>query len=159
MEIKWAKKFGVAISLAGVSSLLFSSPSFATLSPHRSYDVIRYHYTATATAAGEPKGIPTISGSATIAVTVDVISQAFCYQVISNGVPSGVRGLLGKAPAGSSGNKVFPVASVEFNSKRISCISAKVSILEDIVKSPSNYYFEIQKRKAPFAGIRGQLQK
>jgi hypothetical protein len=152
----------IAVSVLGISAVsaaLFSTSAHASFSAHRSYDIIRYHYSATATAAGEPKGVPTISGTATIYVTVDVISQAFCYNVTTTGIPTMVRGLLGIAPAGSRGNKLYPVTSAEFNSKRISCIAAKVSDLEQIVKNPADYYFEIQKRNAPFAGIRGQLHQ
>jgi hypothetical protein len=94
---------------------------------------------------------------ATITATIDLVAQAFCYQVLAQGTPHNVRGIIAQAKAGNTGQKIIPIASVEFGSKHMSCVAAKASLLQAIVNSPSEYYFEIQPRKSHNSGIRGQF--
>jgi hypothetical protein len=112
---------------------------------------------ATATAAGEPKGVATIFGTATLVATIDLVAQAFCYQVVAQGLPGSVRGIIANAKMGNVGKKLIPIASVQFGSQHLSCVAVQASLLQKIINSPSEYYFEIQSRKLPLSGIRGQL--
>ena len=149
-----------SLLLATFLAFLASAQSAYAYSHYsRSYTPVKYTFTATATSGGEPHGVPSFSGSSTITATLDLVNQAFCYQVTGNGIPQHARGVIAQGSVGNSGKRLIPISTREIGSKHITCVGSHTAILQNFVNNPSNYYYELQLGKNNISGIRGQFHR
>jgi hypothetical protein len=101
-----------------------------------------------------PKGSPT--GTGTFKYQINTKKGDLCYSLKWSGIGTPFASHIHKAKAGVEGNVVIPLSAAAPVAQS-GCVKAKASLLEAILKTPSNYYVNVHTKKYPNGAIRGQL--
>ena len=106
---------------------------------------------AEAPQAGDPDG----SGKGWIGL--DVGEGLVCWSIVVKGISTPLAAHIHKAPAGTAGPVVVPIATPTTGAAK-GCTSAARSLIRDIRANPSAYYVNVHNKDYPGGALRGQLR-
>lgn len=101
---------------------------------------------------GDPDG----TGSAT--VTIDTAKNQLCYTLTVDKVEGVTMAHVHKAPMGSMGNVVVPLAAPTSGSSE-GCAQVRPDLAAAILASPGDFYVNVHSQANPAGAVRGQLGK
>jgi hypothetical protein len=113
---------------------------------------------ATLTGAAEtPPGDPKGAGTATL--KVDPAKGEVCYTLEVSKIASATMAHIHKGAAGAAGPVAVPLKAPDASGKVSDCAKADAAVLNEILKTPSDYYVNVHNAQYPGGAVRGQLKK
>lgn len=101
---------------------------------------------------GDPDG----AGTATI--RIDAAKNQLCYTLAVDKVEGVTMAHIHRAPIGSMGNVVVPLAAPTTGSSE-GCVQVRPELTTAILASPGDFYVNVHSQAHPAGAVRGQLGK
>ena len=101
------------------------------------------------------KGIPP---QGKIEAEIKTKQNKVCYVLTLNGAIKPTLFHIHKAPVGVNGPVVLPLPTPVGRVSR-SCVSAPAALIQELAKSPQDFYFNVHNADSPKGAIRGQISK
>lgn len=122
------------------------------LSATRGGQVFRITMTGEAESpAGDPVGV----GSASVRMRAG--QGQVCYRLSVSNLPPAIAAHIHRAPAGTEGNVVVPLATPNDSGQSSGCTVAARSLVAAMLAKPANYYVNVHTKEFPGGAVRGQL--
>lgn len=114
--------------------------------------------TATLTGAAEVPGPGDPDGSGAAALRVNHGQGRVCYELAVADIATPTAAHIHKAPAGSAGPVVVPLATPTEGSSA-ACADIERELAKALIQSPEEYYVNVHNAELPRGAVRGQLSK
>jgi hypothetical protein len=144
------------LTAAGLTLLLVSAGGIANAAVINGPTTL-VRLTATALGSNETGGLGVKTGSASAVFTLNVVKGTICYNLKDRGLVAVKYSHIHKGASGADGAVVVNLNAKNFNAVGNTCTSAKKTLLRDIVRNPSMYYFNVHTAAFPNGAVRGQL--
>jgi hypothetical protein len=113
---------------------------------------------ATLIGTNEVPGPGDADGNGTATVTIDPVKNQLCYTIKVALVDGVIMAHIHKAPMGSMGNVVVPLAAPTTGSSE-GCVQIRPEIAAGILAAPSDFYVNVHSQANLAGAVRGQLGK
>jgi hypothetical protein len=144
------------LTAAGLTLLLVSAGGIANAKVINGATTL-VRLTATALGSNVTGGLGVKTGSASAAFTINVAKGTICYSLKDRGLVAVKYSHIHRGASGTDGAVVVNLNAKNFNAVGNTCTSAKKTLLSDIVRNPSMYYFNVHTAAFPNGAVRGQL--
>ena len=102
-----------------------------------------------------PVGVP---ADGKIEAKIKTKQNKVCYVLTLNGTIKPTLFHIHKAPVGVNGPVVLPLPTPVGRVSR-GCVSAPAALIQELAKSPQDFYFNVHNAEFPKGAIRGQISK
>ena len=144
------------LTAAGLTLLLVSAGGIANAKVINGATTL-VRLTATALGSNETGGLGVKTGSASAVFTLNVVKGTICYSLKDRGLVAVKYSHIHRGASGTDGAVVVNLNAKNFNAVGNTCTSATKTLLSDIVRNPSMYYFNVHTAAFPNGAVRGQL--
>lgn len=113
----------------------------------------------TATGMNETAGMGAMDGSSTGTFILNSTKGTICSTIKTMGLVKVTGSHIHKGAKGVDGAVVATFDTMKFNSVPQNCVKVAASLLSEIARRPSLYYFNVHTKAMPMGAVRGQLGK